>query len=466
MNDRLQTLAEIDALFSPESVAIVGLPQGMKTGKLFLLALRDMNFPGPIYAVNPNAREIDGLKCYPSVSSIPGPVDLAIVLAPSKFMLDTARDCVAKKVKGAVFFTAGGKETGTDEGRYMEKTLTELARESGMRVIGPNCMGLYSPKSGLSFFPGLSVTPGPVGLISHSGSLANIIGRIASEKGMAFSKVVSLGNECDLNSAHFMDYLGQDEETTVIGAYLEGIKDGPYFLQALKNAARNKPVVLWKVGLTPEGGRAASSHTGALAGSAEIWEGVIRQTGAIPVVGFEEWVDILMTCTQLPEELGDRMAIISGPGGLAVGASDAVGRAGLKLADLSPETVQTLSRFIPPTGTSLKNPIDVSLTASLQMEMYIEAARAAAADPLVDAVIMIGAGLSRETNIEYSEAMIQASREFNKPFLMVNIPGFDEELAHKLCESGLPFYMSAERAVAAYAKVRNYRLFRHKIAGR
>ena len=145
--------------------------------------------------------------------------------------------------------------------------MVETARAAGMYLFGPNCMGLYAPRTGLSFFPGLSRTPGHLGLISHSGSLGNILGRLAEDRGLAFSKVVSLGNEADLNSADLLAYLAEDEETRVIGGYLEGIQNGPYFLRALKRAAANKPVVLWKVGLTPEGGRAAASHTGALAGS-------------------------------------------------------------------------------------------------------------------------------------------------------------------------------------------------------
>ena len=454
------TLHDIDALFHPQSLAIVGLPQGMKTGKLFLIALQDMGFSGPIYPVNPKAEEIDGLTCYRNLADIPGPVDLAIVLVPQHSMLDVARQCADKGVKGVVLFTAGGKELGTEEGRHNEAALVELARTTGMRILGPNCMGLYAPRSGLSFFPGMSQEPGGVGLISHSGSLSNILGRMADEKAISFSKVVSLGNECDLNAADFLAYLAQDDETRVIGAYLENIKDGPLFLKSLQQASVNKPVILWKVGLTPEGGRAAASHTGALAGSAEIWQGVVRQGGAVSVVGFERWVDYLMGFSMLTGELGDRMAVISGPGGLAVGAAEACGANGMKLADLSPETVEKLGAFIPPTGTSLRNPIDVSLTASLEIDMYIESARLAAADPNVDAVVVAGCGLSDETNEKYTSGMIEAQKEFGKPFLMVNIPGFDPALASRFCKAGVPFFDSSERALDCYAQVRRYQAWR------
>jgi len=298
-----------------------------------------------------------------------------------------------------------------------------------------------------------------VGVISHSGSLTNILRRMASRKGIGFSKVISLGNECDLNSAHFMSYLGSDQETGVIGAYLEGIADGPAFLEALGKAALQKPVILWKLDLTPEGGWAAASHTGAPAGSRSVWNGVVRQGGAVPVVGFEAWVDALMGFSLLPPDLGDRMAIVSGPGGLAVSAAEACGSAGLRLAELSEETRAALSGIVPPTGTSLRNPIDVGLSASMEMDIYIESARAAAKDPGVDAVVVVGIGLNSETNRLYTEAMINARYEFQKPFLIVNIPGFEPDLGTRFCREGVPFFDTAERAMNTYARFRAYQLW-------
>jgi acyl-CoA synthetase (NDP forming) len=184
-------IAQIDDLFHPRSVAVVGAPRGMKTGSVFLMALLDQGFAGQIYPVNPRAREINGLKAYPRVADIPGPVDLAIVLVPHTGSLSVVKECAAKGVKGAVLFTAGYKETGTEEGRALEQELVGVARSAGMRLIGPNGMGLYCPKTGLSFFPQVSKDPGTVGIISHSGSLTNILGIIAPKKGICFSKVIS-----------------------------------------------------------------------------------------------------------------------------------------------------------------------------------------------------------------------------------------------------------------------------------
>lgn len=460
MTSAQKLLGRIDEILHPRSVAIVGVPRGMKTGKLFFMALLDQGFSGNIYPVSTQADEIDGFRAYPSVTAIPGEVDLAIILVPSHLTLSAVRECAAKGVKGAVLFTAGYREMGTEEGRAQEEQLVEAARVSGMRLIGPNCMGIYAPRSGLSFFPQLTREPGPVGLVSHSGSLANILCKTAPQRGIRFSKAVSLGNECDLTSADFLLYLGSDSETHLIGAYIEGIKDGPRFFDALRTASLKKPVILWKVGLTTAGAHAAASHTGALAGARDVWEGVVRQTGAIPVAGFEDWFDALMGFAMLPENLGDRMAIISGPGGLAVSAAEACADNGLRLAQLSPETRESLSTVVPATGTSLRNPIDVGLTASLEIGIYIQSIRSVVTDPAVDALVIIGAGLSPETNRLYTDAIVETRRQSGKAILMVNIPGFDPSCIPQFCNACIPYFESSERAMKTYARVRRYQQWR------
>ncbi|MBW1814651.1 MAG: CoA-binding protein [Deltaproteobacteria bacterium] len=445
MNSKQELIAQIDSLYHPKSVAIIGLPRGLKTGKLFLLALLDQKFPGEIYAVHPSATEIDGIKAYKRVSDIPGPVDLAIVLVPHQHALSVVKDCADKGVKGAILFTAGYKETGTEEGIALESELVRVARSSGMRLIGPNGMGLYSPKSGLSFFPQLSRESGGVGLISHSGSLSNMLGRMGSDLGFGFSKAVSLGNECDLSTADFLIYLGNDPETKLIAVYLEGIRDGRYFINALKEASLKKPVIIWKMGLTPEGSAASASHTGGLATSKDMWRGVVQQTGVIQVTGFEQWADAIMCFSMLPVNIGNRLAIISGPGGLAVSATEACGREGLSMAKMASETRSALAEFVPPTGTSLKNPIDVGMSASLEIDIYIQAAKIVAADPGVDTVVMIGVGMDEITNQQYTEAIIQMKNDFNKPFVIVKIPGFDAKLVKDILDAGIPVFDSAER---------------------
>ena len=451
-----ELIAQIDGLFNARSVAVVGVPRELKTGSVFLTALLEQGYRGRIYPVNPRADEIAGLKAYPSVSAIPDPVDLAIVLVPRPKALGVVRECVAKGVKGAVLFTAGFSETGTQEGQELEKELVQAARPVGMRLIGPNGMGLYAPKTGLSFFPGVSKDPGPVGMISHSGSLTNILGTIAETRGIRFSKVISSGNECDLTAADFITYLGNDLDTGLIGAYIEGIKNGPDFLAALKVASCNKPVIMWKVGLTPEGARASASHTGAMAGSLDIWQGVLQQSGAIPVVGFEALTDALMGFSMFPADPGNRMVVISGPGGLAVSAAEACGREGLQLADLTAETRSELDCLITFSGTSVLNPVDVSLTAHFDLNIFFQSVRITAADPGVDAIIVIGCGLTPETNQLYVDGLIKVQQELQKPILAVKIPGFDPKYSQQLCQNGIPLFDSAERAVHTYALAVNY----------
>ena len=453
-------ISQIDALFHPRSIAIIGAPRGMKTGAVFLNGLLEQGFPGPIYPVNPLTEEIGGLKAYPGVQDIPGAVDLAIILVPSANALSVVKECAAKGIKGAVLFTSGFKETGTKEGQALEEAVVLEAHKAGMRLVGPNGMGLYCPKTGLSFFPGVSKEPGPVGIISHSGSLTNILGNIAPQKGIRFSKVISSGNDCDLTAADFITYLGHDTDTTVIGGYIEGIKDGPYFLRAIKQASLKKPVIIWKVGLTPEGSRASASHTGALSGSRKIWQAVESQSGAIPVVGFEAWADALMGFSLLPAGLGRKVAIISGPGGLAVSAAEALGNEGLGLASLSGQTQNRLNDFIPPTGTSLRNPVDVSLAAFFDRTMFKKSAEIVAADPDVDALVIIGGTLIPENDRNFLKDMVAVRQEMQKPLVMVRIPSRDPRLDRQFCEAGIPFFDSAERAVRAYALVYRYQRWR------
>ena len=453
----METREQIDRMFNPRSVAVIGVPRGMKTGKLFLLALLDMGFPGPIYPVHPEATEIEGLRAYPSVSAVPGPVDLAIILVRHGQVPTVIAECADKGVKGVVLFTSGFRELGTAEGRETEAAIVAAARAKGMRIVGPNCMGLYSTRSRISIFPGLSKVPGPLGVISQSGSLTNLLGMVARDYGLTFSKMASIGNESDLTAADFLDYLAHDPDTGVIGAYLEDVKQGPYFASVLAKAARRRPVVVWKLGLTAEGGRAAASHTGSMATREEIWNGVLRQTGAIGVRGWEPWLDTMMAATLFPPRLGPRVAVLSGPGGLAVAAAEACGFAGLRMAGISDETKRRLAEFVPPTGTSLRNPIDVGLTASLQMSIYLNAGRVLAADEGVDAVFVIGAGLDPETDRQYVEGMLDNAREAGKPFIMIGLPGFDPALARLFCDNGVPFFQTAERAMTAYARMLAYR---------
>jgi acyl-CoA synthetase (NDP forming) len=428
----------------------------MKIGKVFLTALLDMNFKGDIYPVNPYTPKIDGLKSYPNISSIPGAVDLAIILVPHHAVLSVVRECVAKGVKGAVLFTGGFGESGTDAGQALEKELRDVARTSGMRILGPNCMGICSPDSGLSFFPGFPKKPGPVGIISQSGSLTILLGQLAHHKGIRFSKLVSVGNECDLNSTDILTYLTQDSNTHIIGAYLEGIKDGSRFVTCLREAAHKKPVVLWKVGDTLEGSRAATSHTGSLACASEVWHGIVQQSGAIPVVGLDAWVDMLVGFSFLPSTLGDRMAIVVGQDGLAPAAVDACQRSGLRLADLPPETRGVSSDLKVSETARLTNPMDLNATVPHGVSEIMETIRKVAAASGVDALLLEGIRLENKEGFLLTECLRAFLNEYHKPILIVNTAGLDQNIIQNLSLVGIPFFDSVERAMGTYAKIRHY----------
>ncbi len=251
------------ALFEPESVAVVGVPRSPRPGQLFLRALLTPGYRGRIYPVNPNAQEILGLPCYPSVTSLPEAVDLAIIVVPTALAAPVVKECVEKGVKAAILFTAGFSELGTEEGRELGAELMDALGSGPMRMVGPNCMGVYVPKSGLGSFPDMPSEQGPISFVSQSGSLSNRIVWSGAEQGLAFSKVVSVGNQADLETSDFLEYLAEDPETEIVAAYIEGAKDGRRLWRALTAAGRSKHLVVWKVGRTRSGARAAHSHTGA-----------------------------------------------------------------------------------------------------------------------------------------------------------------------------------------------------------
>ena len=442
------------ALFEPESVAVVGVPRTPRPGQLFLRALLDPGYRGRIYPVNPNAQEILGLPCYPSVTSLPEAVDLAIIVVPAAAAVSVVRECAEKSVRVAVVFTAGFSELGTEEGRAREAELVAAARRGRLRLLGPNCMGVYVPKSGLGSFPAMPSEQGPIAFVSQSGSLSNGLVWGGTERGLAFSKVISVGNQADLDISDFLEYLAEDPETEIIAAYIEGAKNGRRLWRALAEAGRRKHLVVWKVGRTRSGARAASSHTGSLAGEAEVWSGLLRQAGALQAGDLEELLDMLVALRHLGRPTGRRIAIVTGPGGPAVSAADACEEAGLELAALSPETQAHLREAIGSAGTSVRNPVDVGLVLGGVAETYRGAVETTIGDPGVDAVVVIGGAARGGGWKDHIEGMARLARATAKPILQVAFGPGDPAVDRALARAGIPSFRSAERALRAYARVR------------
>jgi acyl-CoA synthetase (NDP forming) len=315
-------------------------------------------------------------------------------------------------------------------------------------------MGVYVPKSGLGSFPDMPSEQGPVAFVSQSGSLSNRLVWSGGERGLAFSKVISVGNQADLETSDFLDYLAEDPETEIIAAYIEGAKDGQRLRRALTAAGRRKHLVVWKVGRTRTGARAAHSHTGALAGEAEVWSGMLRQAGAIQVRDLDELLDILVALRHLGRPTGRHMAIVTGPGGPAVSAADACEEAGLKLADLAGATRARLREVVPGAGTSVRNPVDIGLQLAGAAKMYRQALAVTIEDPGVDAVAVIGSSGQTEGWKEHIEAMGALARVAGKPILYASFGANDPAVAHALAAANIPSFPSAERALQAYARVR------------
>jgi acyl-CoA synthetase (NDP forming) len=451
-------MRDLNSVFWPRSIAIVGVPRGFEPGRVFLRGLLDQGFSGEIFPVNPKADFIDGLRVYPSLKAISAEIDQVIIVVPARAVMPVLEECGQKKVKAVVIYTSGFAETGDEEGRRMEEGIRQIARQMGFHIVGPNCMGIYHPKNHMAFFPGMPKETGKAGMISQSGSLTILLSRLAEPRGIRFSKMISSGNECDLNSSDFLEFLGDDPETEVIGAYLEGVKNGPAFLRALREASRNKPVVVWKAGRTPGGAKAASSHTGSLAGSSMAWEALKGQGGILMAKNPEEFIDLLSICYYLPGKVGKRLAILSGPGGPAVSAADACEEYGLEVASLQAQTRAELQSILPKTGTSANNPVDLGLASVFDVDLYGRAAACVGLDPGVDALIFQGRGVTPELDMKYATLLVQAQQKVRKPFLAISLGGMylEPQSVNTLTKAGIPVYPSAERAIWAYANLYRY----------
>lgn len=354
------SFASLDFMFHPGSVAVVGASTSQGPGS-FVSAIKEMGFAGGLYPVNPKAEEIDGLKCYPRLTAIPGDVDHVISSVPLRFVEELVEDCGEKHVKVLHFFTAGFSETGDAEAAALEERVLLRAKALGIRVIGPNCMGLYVPSSGLAFMPGLPAEPGGVALLSQSGANAGEFCRTAAVRGLRYSKVVSYGNGSDVRESELLEYVAEDPDTEVIACYIEGLRDGAHFMRALRKAASVKPVVILKGGRTEAGTRAVNSHTGSLAGSLQIFDSAVRQAGAVRVDRMDELVDMATAFRYLRGLRGPRAGIVGGGGGYSVLASDEIGASGLAMPVLPDETQKQLLEFTPTAGTSVRNPVDTSV---------------------------------------------------------------------------------------------------------
>jgi len=353
----------LEYMFRPRSVALAGAstdPLRWFINEFYIEPLLKMGFPGKVYAVNPKGGEVMGLPVYRSLRDIPGPVDHVVSCVPAHETPHLLEDCRSVEAKVLQLYTAGFAETGEPDLVELQNRLVATARQNHIRILGPNCMGIYCPSSKLSFCLNYPLEQGPIGLISQSGSNTTYIIRSANVRGLHFSKAVSYGNACDINECDLLDYLADDPETKVIAAYIEGSSDGQRQRQVLARAASIKPVVIYKGGYTEGGTRAAASHTGALAGSDAVWDGFLKQVGAIRVHTVDEMVDMLVALLRMKPPRGLNTCAIGNGGGASLLVTDELERAGFRLPPIPGEIRERLKELIPLAGSMIRNPMDAS----------------------------------------------------------------------------------------------------------
>jgi len=462
----------LEYIFHPRSVAIIGVPSypARPMGSTLLDPFFELEFDGKLYPVNPKGGEWRGLKMYPSLKEIPGPVDYAVVAIPASAAPKVMEECVEKGVKTVFFVTAGFSELGTEVGRRLENEIAKIARSGGVRILGPNCFGIYCPKTKISSGLGLPKECGKVGFISQSGGGYFYTIREAASKGVRFSKAISYGNACDLNESDFLEYFAQDPDTEIIAAYIEGVKDGQRFLKALKTAVEVKPVIIYKGGYTEVGIKTAASHTGALAGENVIWDAIFKQTGVIRVYSMDELIDVILLFLFMSPPKGRNVGVLGVGGGASIHIADECEKAGLHIPKLPTELLAELREFTPEAGSMLGNPLD-SQASFWDPKKFAESIKILANWEGVDLLLLhlgMYTGPSPQMHIATMEARreayVSSVEECDRPVAMVlhsvvsSAEGCEEtEKWQRRCnEAKLPLYPSIGQAANAINKFIKY----------
>jgi len=355
-------ISEYKPIFYPQSLAIIGASDNiLKFGGQFLRTTLAHGFKGKIYPVNPRAQTIQGLTAYPSLEAIPGAVDLAVITVPASQVMDAVKACIKKRIRAAEILSAGFKELGP-EGEALEKEIVSVARQGNLRIIGPNCFGVYSPEAGLTLMPGadFSKQHGPVGFFSQSGGGTCDLAYMARGRAVYFSVAVSYGNGADIEAAEMLRYFEADPKTKIVGAYLEGVCDGREFFHALKSCCSKKPVVILKGGLSDQGDQGTLGHTGSMAGSKQAWNAAIKSAAAIPARDLRDLAELLMTFNCLDDFRRGGAGVLAGGGLRCVEALDAAYEFGFSVPELDPDSLSRIKPLLPPAGGQAGNPADLA----------------------------------------------------------------------------------------------------------
>ncbi|MEM4949562.1 MAG: DUF6125 family protein [Candidatus Jordarchaeales archaeon] len=466
-----------ERLFNPRSVAVIGASNTPgKIGMILFSTIVTGGFKGDVYPVNPSTESVLGFKAYHSIKQVPGDVDLAIVAVPAKSVVNSVRECAEKGVNWCVVITAGFREIG-GEGERMQEELVKICNESGMSLVGPNCMGVYSASSNLHalmnpFFP----RKGSVSIVSQSGTVGMMLMDSLSQRGSGVARFVSSGNEAQVRLEDYLEFFAHDPETKVVAVFMEGVRDGRRFMEVARKVAEKKPLICLKGGRTRAGARAARSHTASVAGSLQVFKGVAKQTGIILASDCEELIDLAVAFSLSPLPEGRRIGVVTGGGGWGVLAADACEEHGLELVQLPESVVKKISARAP-YYWSRGNPVD--LAASMDMELYAWCYDLLLGEGGVDMLIVesmaydVSGGVRRIVGSEEgAEAFMNSLRrnmvdhvagvvkKHSKPVFVV---ARDEKLLKMMAEAGVPVFTSPTRAARCLAKMVEYREFRRRV---
>jgi len=443
----------------------------LEMGYMWLRSLA--NFQGRVYSVQIDEQEFPGIaalgvKNYLSILDIPDEVDYVIVAVPRAVAPKIVQHCIQKKVGGVMLFTSGFAESNTEEGIRLQRTITEMAREANLNLIGPNCVGIFNPKIGLRHtVDQYCGDGGNVGFISQSGTHATFFTLVGEVNGIRISKSVSYGNAAVLDATDYLEYLGEDEDTTIIGMYIEGVKKGRQFFSSLREIAQRKPVLIWKGGETEEGTRAIASHTASLAGPPLLWDALIRQCGAIKVANLDEMVDTIQALLFAKPTTRNRVGLAAMTGGQSVVITDAFVRAGFEVPLLTERSYREFSSFFNTIGSSYQNPLDISSNLP-HLDRIVRCLDILNKDERIDAVVL-DLPVVFLTRISWHipgffddliDALALYKERCTKPLLAILISAHAEsetiEARKKLVAKGIPCFHSFESGANALKKAVAY----------
>lgn len=458
---------QLDAIMKPKSIAVIGASTKPSTiGSEIMLRLKEYDFNGKIYPVNPKAEEICGYKVYPTVDDIPGDVDFAVIIIPSKFVLDIVDQCHAKGILGICIISAGFKETGA-EGVALEKELADKVASYGMKCVGPNCLGVLNSNPEIrmdaTFAEALPVR-GDIGFVSQSGALGGGILNILKDLNVGFAQFVSIGNQADVNAETMMEYWENDDDVKQILLYMESIANPANFRELATRVTKKKPVIALKAGRSAAGASAASSHTGSLAGADKAADALLKQSGVIREFSLKSLFATAKVFSNCPIPKGNRVAIITNSGGPGIMATDAICEYGMEMAPITDATRDNLRSFLP-AAASVKNPID--MIASAPLETYKKTLEVTIADPNVDMIMVIYLPFMGLKDIDVANAIMEIKAQHpEKPVIGVFMTTSDFFTKIADMDVNMPFFMYAEEAADGFFRLDQQRQWEARPEGK